>query len=244
MSLAKIPVILAATPSWWQAVSPPPAARTAEAAKGEKAQLSTLEKGFGQYVPFLSKVYKAEHTLCMIAEIVLILVHKTRRRYLLPFILASKLSPRTRAGLASVGVTRDLLVGAALCVAGSLIRLAAYKEMGKLFTFHLTLREEHKLITTGPYAHVRHPSYTGFWILAAGTSLMTFGRGSVFRECGWLQTTAGRAFLACYLFERVSQGIHLIPRAHYEDEFLKKQFGEEWEAWAKKTPQRFIPYVW
>ena len=65
MSLAKIPVILATTPSWWQAVSPPPAARTAEAAKGDQVKLSTLEKGFGQYVPFLSKVYKVG-TVCIV----------------------------------------------------------------------------------------------------------------------------------------------------------------------------------
>lgn len=156
----------------------------------------------------------------MMIEIVFILAYKTPNSAISKAIL-SKLSPRTRAGLAAVGITREFLAGTVLCVAGALIRLASYKEMGKLFTFHLTLRDSHKLVTSGPYAHVRHPSYTGFWVLLTGTSLMSFGRGSVFRECGWLQTTAGRAFMACYLFERISQALHLIPRSYHEDVFLK-----------------------
>ena len=156
----------------------------------------------------------------MIVEIILILAYKTPNSPLSKAIL-SKLSPRTRAGLAVVGITREFLAGAVLSVAGALIRLATYKEMGKLFTFHLTLRESHKLITSGPYAYVRHPSYTGFWVLLTGTSLMSFGRGSVLKECGWLQTTFGRVCMACYLFERISQAIHLIPRSYYEDVCLK-----------------------
>ncbi|CAF4350854.1 unnamed protein product, partial [Rotaria sordida] len=31
--------------------------------------------------------------------------------------------------------------------------------LGAFFTFELTIRSTHKLIKTGPYAYVRHPSY-------------------------------------------------------------------------------------
>ena len=54
---------------------------------------------------------------------------------------------------------------------------------GGLYLFHLTMmvnayaskvldiREGHKLIDTGVYAHVRHPMYTGFSLLVLGISL-------------------------------------------------------------------------
>jgi len=179
----------------------------------------------------------------MLAEVILILARSTPQSPLSRAIL-SRLPPTTLAGLASVRLTRDHVLGAALLLAGALVRLATYKEMGKLFTFHLTIREDHKLVTSGIYKYARHPSYTGFWMLALGTTLMTFGRGSVFRECGWLNTTSGRLFLAVYLFERISQAVHLVVRSNYEDEFLKSQFGQEWVDWARRTPYKFIPYVW
>jgi protein-S-isoprenylcysteine O-methyltransferase Ste14 len=180
----------------------------------------------------------------MLIELILILARCTPNSPLSQAIF-SRLPASTLAGLASVRVTRDFVAGAALTTAGALIRLATYKEMGKLFTFHLTIRgDAHKLITSGIYSVVRHPSYTGYWILASGATLMSFGRGSVFRECGWLSTPAGRVFCACYLFERISQSLHLVWRAQHEDEFLKKQFGEDWLAWARRTPCKFVPYVW
>jgi hypothetical protein len=58
MSLAKIPFILASSPLFWKAVSPPPAAVTNEAAKADKPQLSVAERNFGQYIPLLAKIYK------------------------------------------------------------------------------------------------------------------------------------------------------------------------------------------
>ncbi|KAI0036119.1 hypothetical protein K488DRAFT_41801 [Vararia minispora EC-137] len=179
----------------------------------------------------------------MLVEVILILARSTPSSPLSKAIL-SCLSPSALAGLTSVHVSRDFVVGSALVAGGALIRLAAYKEMGKLFTFHLTLRESHELVTSGIYSVTRHPSYTGYWILAAGATMMSFGRGSIFRECGWLNTTPGRLFYAVYLFERISQSLHLAWRSRHEDEFLKQQFGEEWVEWKRKTPYKFFPYVW
>ena len=33
-------------------------------------------------------------------------------------------------------------------------------------------------------------------------------------------------------------------RARVEDEALRRAFGEEWEAWARRTPYSLIPYVY
>lgn len=32
--------------------------------------------------------------------------------------------------------------------------------MGHLFTFEMSIREDHRLVTDGPYAWIRHPGYT------------------------------------------------------------------------------------
>ncbi|KAM5531771.1 hypothetical protein V8D89_014541 [Ganoderma adspersum] len=45
------------------------------------------------------------------------------------------------------------------------------------FTFEVIIKDDHKLITSGPYSYVRHPSYTGILCLTTGAYLMHFGAG-------------------------------------------------------------------
>ena len=35
-----------------------------------------------------------------------------------------------------------------------------------------------------------------------------------------------------------------VVRCRTEDEELRKKFGAEWEAYARKTPYRLIPYIY
>jgi protein-S-isoprenylcysteine O-methyltransferase Ste14 len=42
-----------------------------------------------------------------------------------------------------------------------MLRVWAYYTLGNLFTFIIGIREDHRLITTGPYRYLVHPSYTG-----------------------------------------------------------------------------------
>ncbi|KAF8487789.1 hypothetical protein JB92DRAFT_3254663 [Gautieria morchelliformis] len=51
-----------------------------------------------------------------------------------------------------------------LCT-GALIRLWCFKALGTLVTYQITTRPDHKLITSGPYAIVHHPSYTRMVLL-------------------------------------------------------------------------------
>jgi len=41
-----------------------------------------------------------------------------------------------------------------------------------MFTFEMSIRKNHKLITSGPYAIVRHPSYVGVILVASGLMLI------------------------------------------------------------------------
>ncbi len=52
-----------------------------------------------------------------------------------------------------------------IMVFGFSIRMYSYWELGNLFTYSLGIRKDHKLVTTGPYEWLAHPSYTGHIIM-------------------------------------------------------------------------------
>jgi protein-S-isoprenylcysteine O-methyltransferase Ste14 len=73
-----------------------------------------------------------------------------------------------------------------------------------------------RLITTGPYRFVRHPLYLGMFVTTIGLAI-------AFRSLWGLLIT-----LAVF----VPAGLW---RAKLEEEALGRRFGEEWEAYARRT---------
>ncbi|GAW01792.1 ICMT-domain-containing protein [Lentinula edodes] len=66
---------------------------------------------------------------------------------------------------------------------GGYIRYRCYQELGRMFTFEMTIMKEHKLVTTGPYAWVRHPAYTGVICTISGIVMVHCASGSWLIEC-------------------------------------------------------------
>jgi protein-S-isoprenylcysteine O-methyltransferase Ste14 len=60
------------------------------------------------------------------------------------------------------------LLGTFLTGLGGYIRYSCYRELGRLFTFEMSIRKDHKLVTSGPYSIVRHPGYTGAVLTVVG----------------------------------------------------------------------------
>lgn len=54
---------------------------------------------------------------------------------------------------------------------GLLIRWTAIIQLGRFFTVNVAIAEDHRLITTGLYRYVRHPSYTGSLLVFFGLGL-------------------------------------------------------------------------
>ncbi|KAI8978760.1 hypothetical protein BD414DRAFT_117424 [Trametes punicea] len=140
-----------------------------------------------------------------------------------------------------VRITATFLIGTFLCAIGGIIRVLCYRALGRHFTFELSLRRDHKLVTDGPYAVVRHPSYTALIMVTIGTLLCLTGSGSWLAESGIMRTLVGRLLVAAWAAEVAWIPIVMILRVGTEDEILRKEFKDEWEAWSKRTPYRLIP---
>jgi protein-S-isoprenylcysteine O-methyltransferase Ste14 len=62
-------------------------------------------------------------------------------------------------------------VGVGLTWAGIGIALWARWHLGQYWSARITIKEDHKLIRTGPYARLRHPIYTGLDLAAIGSAI-------------------------------------------------------------------------
>ena len=116
--------------------------------------------------------------------------------------------------------------------------------MGTFFALELSLKEDQRLVTGGPYSVVRHPGYAAGAALANGNTLLMLAPGSFFRGSGLADTLVGRVVVYGSLACLALTGMGLLRRMEKEDAVLRKEFGEEWEEWARKTPYKLIPWVY
>ncbi len=107
-------------------------------------------------------------------------------------------------------------VGAAFCIWARFI-------LGGNWSAAVTLKRDHTLICSGPYAIVRHPIYTGLLLAALGTAI-AFGDL--------------RGFLAPPLLAFAWHRKSLV-----EEEFMRTQFGPAYTAYAARV-KALIPFVW
>lgn len=77
-------------------------------------------------------------------------------------IFGKRVFPRTYV-LAATGVV--------LTWAGIALALWARRHLGQYWSARITIKEDHKLIRTGPYTRLRHPIYSGLDLAAVGSAL-------------------------------------------------------------------------
>ena len=124
-------------------------------------------------------------------------------------------SPPIRAGI--------LVAGSLLYFPGMIFALWGRLSLGKDYFvstgFGAQLFAGHQLVTSGPFAIVRHPMYTGIFLA---------GLGSLLIYSTW--TTLLFAFFAPLL----------SVRARREESALSIEFGQQWKEYCQHVP-RFIP---
>ncbi|PSR70820.1 hypothetical protein PHLCEN_2v13261 [Hermanssonia centrifuga] len=142
-----------------------------------------------------------------------------------------------------IQISAQFLTGFTLMVLGASLRAISYRYLGKDFTFELAVRKEHKLVTTGPYYPVRHPSYTGAILFMAGAIISQMGHGSYWSECGLWHGAWGLILGLVYVALIPYVVVVIFLRMPNEDAILREEFKEDWDAWARRTPYRLIPFV-
>jgi protein-S-isoprenylcysteine O-methyltransferase Ste14 len=149
----------------------------------------------------------------------------------------------TAPSVESPAVTAIFLLGWVATLSSGVLRDYCYKTLGRMFTYEITLRDGHQLVTTGPYGYVRHPSYSGVVLGVVGTLLMAFGPGTWFWSAGVYQTVFGAVYALLWTAMELFVLYSILARAPIEDALLKKQFGKEWEEWAARVQYRVIPGI-
>jgi len=112
-----------------------------------------------------------------------------------------------------------LALGTCLCFPGLALYLWARRAMGEMYNvssglFGVQLYADHRLVTHGPFAIVRHPMYLGIILASVGGLL-------IYRT--WTFVFVALSFLG------------LTLRARREEHALAAEFGEEWEAYCKRV---------
>jgi protein-S-isoprenylcysteine O-methyltransferase Ste14 len=129
-----------------------------------------------------------------------------------------------------------------LLAIGIPLRLTAYSTLGKNFTFGLA--EPDRLITTGIYRFVQHPSYTALIItVIAQAALMyrTDGALSCWISPRWYGLCRRLEVLMVPVWAAVILLV-VMKRVPQEEAMMRATFGKEWESWHSETP-RFVPWV-
>lgn len=233
--LIKIPCILVAMVGLQIAVTPPHPPPSSD----ERAPSTRLEVIVKQRTgPFLVK------SICWAAaaaEAAVILATHAPSLTLSQTVLSTLVRGRgsDRIQLSPLFVFGTLLTGL-----GGYIRYRCYRALGRLFTFEMSIRNDHKLITDGPYGIVRHPGYTGILFTITGIICWHASSGSWARECGALETTIGQVAAGIYLGMVSVITTGLMSRMSKEDAALRETFPKEWDQWAAKVPYKLIPWVY
>jgi protein-S-isoprenylcysteine O-methyltransferase Ste14 len=122
-------------------------------------------------------------------------------------LFATRILPRT---LATYGV------GVTLVFLGLAFAVWARRHIGSNWSGTVTVKEDHVLICTGPYAWVRHPIYTGLLAAILGTAV---ARGEL--RGVWALALCTAAF---------------VSKLRIEERWMRQVFGEAYERYSARVP--------
>jgi protein-S-isoprenylcysteine O-methyltransferase Ste14 len=141
-------------------------------------------------------------------------------------------------------LTKASIAALVIMLLSTWLRIVCYKTMSRHFTFEISFREKHKLVTQGPYSYVRHPSYSGMTLVYIALFLWHLSPGSWVMESGILHSVPGLTYILAFAVFMIGLEVAVLLRIEKEDAMLRKNFGKEWEDWAKRTPYAIIPGIW
>ena len=114
------------------------------------------------------------------------------------------------------------LLGDMAALAGLAVMLWARVTLGRNWSGGVVLKEDHELVTGGPYQFVRHPIYSGLLLLAFGWSV-------------WRGSVVGFVGLAVLI-------LLLWTKSRAEEQLMIDHFGDAYRSY-KSRVKGLIPYV-
>jgi protein-S-isoprenylcysteine O-methyltransferase Ste14 len=106
--------------------------------------------------------------------------------------------------------------GVFIVAAGLAFATWARVELGRFWTSAPSIKAEHDLVRTGPYALTRHPIYTGLLLAVAATTLLR----------GTIAALGGLALFAVALTLKIQE----------EERLLVRHFGEVYRSYQAEVP--------
>lgn len=116
------------------------------------------------------------------------------------------------------------VVGLLTLVSGSLLRRHCFRVLGSFFTGAVTVRADHRVIDTGAYRWVRHPSYSAAILMVVGIAVAM---------ASWAGVVVSLVVVVpAYVY-----------RAHVEESALRSSVGAPYARFAASR-RRFIPFIY
>jgi protein-S-isoprenylcysteine O-methyltransferase Ste14 len=112
-------------------------------------------------------------------------------------------------------------LGAGMMLVSGWLLWWTHQTLGRNWSGVLEIRKEHKLIAEGPYAKIRHPMYTSFFLS---------GLGGLLLSANWLLGLANLGAVAWMYFGRVDA----------EEAMMLEHFGDDYRGYMKRTG-RLLP---
>jgi protein-S-isoprenylcysteine O-methyltransferase Ste14 len=140
--------------------------------------------------------------------------------YLLLFSHVVRWEPLTRRVVPEAVAWR--LAGLVMTCIGIAFAIWARIVIGANWSANVTIKRDHELVQTGPYAFVRHPIYSGLLFAGLGTALVV---GQV------------RGFLAVAV-----AFIGWTFKSRREEQFMTEQFGDRYSQYRRRTGG-IIPFI-
>ena len=116
------------------------------------------------------------------------------------------------------------VAGIAVMWAGFALRVWAVRTLGRFFRVEVTVDTDQTVVDTGPYARMRHPSYTGLLVFYLGLGIALDSYLSV---------------AAAVLLPLAA----VVNRIAHEERMLRRELGEAYQVYSSRT-RRLIPGVW
>ncbi|KAF4581454.1 hypothetical protein EYR40_009740 [Pleurotus pulmonarius] len=140
-------------------------------------------------------------------------------------------------------IPNTIIIGTIICLACASFRFWAFTTLGRFFDFQVSIQTDHKLITEGPYTYVRHPSYTGFYLMYIGVVMEAFSPGHWLRDHG-IQNVIGLGACGLWGLQTLILFAGIWKRLDLEDAVLRREFGKDWDDWKRRVPSRLIPGIY